>query len=120
MYACECVSVCVRACVYACVCVCVRACVRPHLLPDEVVAEEAAHLPLGQGASGVGVEVARQQVHAQQLNVTAVQSTAAHRYTTHHNVQRSNTRPMTDRYCWKRGFTGRWDKDPEPAGFGTE
>ena len=53
-----------------------------HLLPDVEVAEEAAHLPLGQGATGERVIVAGQQVDAQELNVTAVQSTVhAHTHT---------------------------------------
>lgn len=51
-----------------------------HLLPDVVVAEEAAHLPLGQGTPRKGVMVARQEVHAQELDVTAVQS-ATHTHT---------------------------------------
>lgn len=47
-----------------------------HLLPDEIVTEEAAHFPFGQGASREGVVVAWQQVDTQDLNVTAVQGTA--------------------------------------------
>lgn len=47
-----------------------------HLLPDVEVAEEAAHLPFGQGATGERVVVARQQVHAQDLDVAAVQGAA--------------------------------------------
>lgn len=34
-----------------------------YLLPDVEVAEEAAHLPFGQGATRERVVVARQQVH---------------------------------------------------------
>lgn len=51
-----------------------------HLLPDEVVAEEAAHLPFGQRTPRKRVMVARQEVHAQELDVTAVQS-ATHTHT---------------------------------------
>lgn len=51
-------------------------CVCSHLLPDEEVAEEAAHLSFGQCASRERVIVARQEVDTQDLNVTAVQSTA--------------------------------------------
>lgn len=47
-----------------------------HLLPDEEVAEEAAHLPFGQGASRERVVVSWQEVNTQDLNVAAVQCTA--------------------------------------------
>ncbi len=50
--------------------------VSSHLLPDEEVAEEAAHLSFGQCASRKRVIVAWQQVDTQDLNVTAVQCTA--------------------------------------------
>lgn len=45
-----------------------------YLLPDVVVAEEAAHLPLSEGPAWEGVIVPRQQVHPQLLNITAIQS----------------------------------------------
>lgn len=45
----------------------------PHLLPDGVVAEEAAHLALGQRAARVGVLVAGKQVHAEGPHDTAVE-----------------------------------------------
>lgn len=50
--------------------------VSSHLLPDEVVAEEAANFSFSQGATGERVVVAWQQVNTQDLNVTAVQCTA--------------------------------------------
>ena len=50
--------------------------VSSYLLPDVEVAEEAAHLSFGQGASRERVVIARQQVDTQDLNVTAVQCTA--------------------------------------------
>lgn len=58
-------------------------CVSSHLLPDEEVAEEAAHLSFGQSASRERVIVAWQEVDTQDLNVTAVQSTATHTHTYH-------------------------------------
>lgn len=45
----------------------------PHLLPDGVVAEEAAHLALGQCAARVGVLVAGKQVYAEASHDTAVE-----------------------------------------------
>lgn len=45
----------------------------PHLLPDGVVAQEAAHLTLGQRAAGVGVLVAREQVHTEAPHDAAVE-----------------------------------------------
>lgn len=52
----------------------------PHLFPDVVVAEEATHLPFGESATRERVVVTRQQVHAQEFNVAAVQC-AAHKHT---------------------------------------
>lgn len=45
----------------------------PHLFPDGVVAEEAAHLTLGQCAARVGVLVAREQVHTKVFEDTTVE-----------------------------------------------
>ena len=53
----------------------------PHLLPDGVVAEEAAHLALGQRAARVGVLVAREQVHAEGPHDTAVEHPEGHSVT---------------------------------------
>lgn len=51
----------------------------PHLFPDGVVAEETAHLTLGQCAARVGVLVAREQVHTQALKDTAVECPRRHK-----------------------------------------
>lgn len=58
----------------------------PHLFPDVVVAEEATHLPFGESATGERVVVTRQQVHAQEFNVAAVQC-AAHKHTEIHEMK---------------------------------
>lgn len=47
-----------------------------HFLPDVIVAEEAAHFSFGKCASRERVIVVGKQVDTQDLNVTAVQSTA--------------------------------------------
>ena len=51
----------------------------PHLFPDGVVAEEAAHLTLGQCAARVRVLVAREQVHTQVLKDAAVEGPTRHK-----------------------------------------
>lgn len=50
--------------------------VAPYLLPDIVVAEEAANLALGERAAGEGIVVPGQQVHTQHLDVSAVEGAA--------------------------------------------
>jgi len=52
---------------------------RPHLLPDVVVAEEAADLSPGQGPGGVRVPVTREHVDAESLELTRVQRSGKER-----------------------------------------
>lgn len=47
-----------------------------HLLPDVIVAEEAAQFALGEGPSMVGVPVARQHLDAQRLHLARVHGSA--------------------------------------------
>lgn len=51
----------------------------PHLLPDVVVAQEAADLSSGQGPGGIWVPVSRQHFDAESFELTRVQCSGKQR-----------------------------------------
>lgn len=59
----------------------------PHLLPNVVVAEEAADLSLGQCAPGDRVVVPGEEVDTQDLDITAIESSTRRTDQTHMHVK---------------------------------